>query len=26
VEELIELVPKILLEGYQNPAPPQPAK
>ena len=26
VEELIELVPKILLEGYQNPAPSQPAK
>jgi len=26
VEELIELVPKVLLEGYQNPAPPQPAK
>jgi len=26
VEELVELVPKILLEGYQNPAPPQPAK
>ncbi|GAI03647.1 unnamed protein product, partial [marine sediment metagenome] len=26
VEELIELVPKMLLEGYQNPAPPQPAK
>jgi len=26
VEELIGLVPKVLLEGYQNPAPPQPAK
>ena len=26
VGELIELVPKVLLEGYQNPAPPQPAK
>jgi len=26
VEELIELVPKVLLEGYQNPAPSQPAK
>ncbi|GAH71706.1 unnamed protein product, partial [marine sediment metagenome] len=26
VEELIEQVPRILLEGYQNPAPPQPAK
>ena len=23
VEELIEQVPKVLLEGYQNPAPPQ---
>ena len=26
VEELTELVPKVLLEGYKNPAPPQPAK
>jgi len=26
VEELIEQVPRILLEGYQNPASPQPAK
>ncbi len=26
IEELIEQVPKVLLEGYQNPAPPQPAK
>ena len=26
IEELIELVPKKLLEGYKNPAPPQPAK
>jgi len=26
VEELIELVPKVLLEGYTNPAPPQPDK
>jgi 3-oxoacyl-[acyl-carrier protein] reductase len=26
VEELIELVPKVLLEGYKNPAPPQPGK
>ena len=26
VEELIDQVPRILLEGYQNPAPPQPAK
>jgi len=26
VEELIEQVPKVLLEGYKNPAPPQPAK
>ena len=26
VGELIELVPKVLLEGYKNPAPPQPAK
>ncbi len=26
VEELIELVPKVLLEGYKNPAPPQPPK
>lgn len=26
VEELIDQVPKVLLEGYQNPAPPQPAK
>jgi NAD(P)-dependent dehydrogenase (short-subunit alcohol dehydrogenase family) len=25
VEELIELVPKVLLEGYKNPAPPSPA-
>ncbi|MDH5695249.1 MAG: SDR family NAD(P)-dependent oxidoreductase [Dehalococcoidia bacterium] len=24
VEELIDQVPKVLLEGYQNPAPPQP--
>lgn len=24
IEELIELVPKVLLEGYKNPAPPQP--
>jgi hypothetical protein len=23
VDELIELVPKVLLEGYKNPAPPQ---
>jgi hypothetical protein len=23
VEELIEQVPKVLLEGYKNPAPPQ---
>jgi len=26
IDELIGLVPKVLLEGYQNPAPPQPAK
>ncbi len=26
VEELIDLVPKVLLEGYKNPAPSQPAK
>ena len=26
VEELIEQVPKVLLEGYKNPAPPQPDK
>ena len=26
VEELIDLVPKVLLEGYQNPAPAEPAK
>jgi NAD(P)-dependent dehydrogenase (short-subunit alcohol dehydrogenase family) len=26
IEELIEQVPKALLEGYKNPAPPQPAK
>ena len=26
IEELIELVPKVLLEGYTNPAPPQPGK
>ena len=26
LKELIELVPKVLLEGYKNPAPPQPAK
>jgi 3-oxoacyl-[acyl-carrier protein] reductase len=26
VKELIELVPKVLLEGYKNPAPSQPAK
>jgi 3-oxoacyl-[acyl-carrier protein] reductase len=26
LEELIDLVPKVLLEGYKNPAPPQPAK
>ena len=26
LEELIDQVPRILLEGYQNPAPPQPAK
>ncbi len=26
VEELIELVPKVLLEGYKNPAPAEPAK
>ncbi len=26
VEELIDLVPKVLLEGYKNPSPPQPAK
>ena len=26
LEELIEQVPGVLLEGYQNPAPPQPAK
>jgi len=26
VEELIEQVPKVLLEGYRNPAPPQPDK
>lgn len=26
VEDLIEQVPKVLLEGYQNPAPPQLAK
>lgn len=26
VEELIDQVPKVLLEGYKNPAPPQPEK
>ena len=26
LEELIDLVPKVLLEGYKNPAPPQPTK
>jgi 3-oxoacyl-[acyl-carrier protein] reductase len=26
VEELVDLVPKILLEDYKNPSPPQPAK
>ncbi|HEY78533.1 MAG TPA: SDR family NAD(P)-dependent oxidoreductase [Dehalococcoidia bacterium] len=26
VEELIEQVPKVLLQGYKNPAPPEPAK
>jgi len=26
VEELIKQVPEVLLEGYRNPAPPQPAK
>jgi NAD(P)-dependent dehydrogenase (short-subunit alcohol dehydrogenase family) len=26
LEELADLVPKVLLEGYKNPAPPQPAK
>ncbi len=26
VEELVELVPKVLLEGYRNPAPAEPAK
>ncbi len=26
VEELIELVPKVLLAGYKNPAPVQPPK
>jgi NAD(P)-dependent dehydrogenase (short-subunit alcohol dehydrogenase family) len=26
VEELVDLVPKVLLEGYKNPSPPQPAK
>ena len=26
VEELIDLVPKVLLEGYKNPAPAEPAK
>ncbi len=26
IEELIELVPKVLLGGYTNPAPPQPGK
>ena len=26
LEELIDMVPKVLLEGYQNPAPPQPDK
>jgi NAD(P)-dependent dehydrogenase (short-subunit alcohol dehydrogenase family) len=26
VEELIDLVPKVLLEGYKNPSPPQPDK
>lgn len=26
LEELIDLVPKVLLEGYKNPAPPQPGK
>ncbi len=26
IEELIDTVPKVLLEGYKNPAPPQPAK
>ncbi len=26
VEELVELVPKVLLEGYKNPAPAEPAK
>jgi hypothetical protein len=26
LEELTDLVPKVLLEGYKNPAPPQPAK
>jgi 3-oxoacyl-[acyl-carrier protein] reductase len=26
VEELIEQVPKVLLKGYKNPAPPQPGK
>ena len=26
VEELIELVPRVLLEGYKNPAPAEPAK
>jgi NAD(P)-dependent dehydrogenase (short-subunit alcohol dehydrogenase family) len=26
VEELIEQVPRVLLKGYKNPAPPQPAK
>jgi len=26
LEELIDLVPKVLLEGYKNPAPPQAGK
>ena len=26
LEELIEHVPEVLLEGYKNPSPPQPAK